>query len=84
MPDGSVAVSGGFATVNGMPVNGLARFTYAPCPADFNNDCFLSFEDADAMIDAFVDGDPGADFDADGMLTWADVDAFIAAFEDGC
>jgi hypothetical protein len=84
LPDETIAVGGTFTLAGGEPATGIARFTYAACTADFNNDCFLSFEDADAMVEAYVAGDSRADFDGDGMLTFADVDAFLAAFEEGC
>jgi len=55
-----------------------------PCPADFNQDGFLTFEDFDAFVGAFEAGDAPADFNADGFLTFEDFDAFVAAFEAGC
>ena len=54
------------------------------CPADFNADGFLTFEDFDAFVGAFEAGEPAADFDADGFLTFEDFDAFVGAFEAGC
>ncbi|MDX2118515.1 MAG: GC-type dockerin domain-anchored protein [Planctomycetota bacterium] len=55
-----------------------------PCPADFNQDGFLTFEDFDAFVAAFEAGQAAADFNADGFLTFEDFDAFVAAFEAGC
>lgn len=83
LPDGSVLVSG-VSMVEGFAVHGIARFTYAPCIADWNSDCMLTFEDADAMIDAFAAGDPRADLNADSQLTFDDIDAFVSTFEAGC
>jgi hypothetical protein len=61
-------------------------WTYAPptCPADFNNDGFLTFEDFDAFVVAFEAGEARSDFNNDGFLTFEDFDAFVAAFEAGC
>ncbi|MDX2117970.1 MAG: EF-hand domain-containing protein [Planctomycetota bacterium] len=61
-----------------------ARVTSVPCGADFNADGFLTFEDFDAFVAAFENGDAIADFNADGFLTFEDFDAFVAAFESGC
>ena len=55
-----------------------------PCPADFNQDGFLTFEDFDAFVGAFEAGEAPADFNADGFLTFEDFDAFVSAFEAGC
>jgi hypothetical protein len=54
------------------------------CPADFNGDGFLTFEDFDAFVVSFEAGEPQSDFNADGFLTFEDFDAFVAAFEAGC
>jgi len=54
------------------------------CPADFNSDGFLTFEDFDEFVAAFEAGAITADFDADGFLTFEDFDAFVGAFEAGC
>ena len=61
-----------------------ARVTSVPCGADFNADGFLTFEDFDAFVAAFENGDAIADFNADGFLTFEDFDAFVAGFESGC
>jgi len=55
-----------------------------PCPADFNADGFLTFEDFDAFVAAFEAGENNADFDGNGFLTFEDFDAFVTAFEAGC
>ncbi|MDX2118239.1 MAG: EF-hand domain-containing protein [Planctomycetota bacterium] len=69
---------GGYAVNSGFWVFGNA------CPADFNADGFLTFEDFDAFVGAFESGAPNADFNLDGFLTFEDFDAFVAAFESGC
>jgi len=69
---------GGYAVNSGFWVFGNA------CPADFNGDGFLTFEDFDAFVGAFEAGAPNADFNLDGFLTFEDFDAFVAAFEAGC
>lgn len=54
------------------------------CPADFNVDGFLTFEDFDAFVAAFSAGQPSSDFNNDGFITFDDFDAFVLAFEVGC
>ncbi len=54
------------------------------CPADFDRDGYLTFEDFDAFVGAFEMGDWVADFDGDGFLTFEDIDALVAAFDRGC
>ncbi|MDX2118511.1 MAG: M1 family aminopeptidase [Planctomycetota bacterium] len=51
-------------------------------PADFNRDGFVTFEDADAFVNAFESGEPGADLDADGMLTFEDFDTFTMLIDE--
>lgn len=51
-------------------------------PADFNRDGFVTFEDADAFVNAFESGEPGADLDADGMLTFEDFDSFTMLIDE--
>jgi len=52
-----------------------------PCkPADYNCDGFVSGDDFDQFVEAFVQGDPGADFDDNGFINGEDFDAFVAAF----
>ena len=61
--------------------------SYSPvpsCPADFNADGFLTFEDFDAFVAAFSAGQPISDFNNDGFITFDDFDAFVLAFEAGC
>lgn len=54
------------------------------CPADFNDDGFLTGEDFDAYVSAFETGGIDADYNGDGFVTGEDFDAFVAAFEIGC
>jgi len=56
----------------------------ATCPADFNKDGFLTFEDFDAFVSAFEAGSAMSDFNKDGFLTFEDFDAYVASFEAGC
>jgi len=56
----------------------------ALCRADFNGDCFVTGEDFDAYVNAFIAGDLAADFDGDGFVTGDDFDAFVLRFESGC
>ena len=70
----------------------LQRIVYGPkvtsyfiaSGADFDQDGFITFEDFDAFIASFENGDDIADFNADGFLTFEDFDAFVAKFEGGC
>lgn len=55
-----------------------------PCPADFNQDCFLNGKDFDEYVQAFEAGDVTADFDGDRFVTGIDFDLFVQAFEVGC
>jgi len=56
----------------------------AGCPADFNSDGFLTFEDFDDFVAAFNSGQATSDFNNDGFITFEDFDAFVAAFSAGC
>ena len=58
--------------------------TQAYCPADFDQDGFISGVDFDDYVSAFENGDIRADFDRDGFLTGIDYDDFVRAFEGGC
>ena len=62
----------------------LAFLNIEVCPADYNNDCFLSGQDFDDFVLAFEAGEESADFDRDGFITGLDFDAFVVAFEAGC
>ncbi len=55
-----------------------------PCPSDFNNDGFVSGDDFDAFVNAFVAGDDEADVNGDGFVTADDYDAYVVSFEAGC
>jgi len=70
-----------FAVSNGTVLSVVCK---PPCRPDFNGDGFLTGEDFDAYVDAFIHGDIKADYDGDGFLTGDDFDAFVAAFEIGC
>lgn len=63
---------------------GQASALTVTCPADFNGDEFLSFEDFDDFVSAFESGGSSADFNGDEMLSCEDFDAFVVAFEQGC
>ncbi len=76
---GAGQMSGGSFVVN----SGFWVFGNS-CPADYNGDGFLTFEDFDAFVGDFEGGVPRADFNADGFLTFEDFDAFVGAFELGC
>ncbi len=54
------------------------------CPADFNDDGFLTGEDFDAYVAAFEAGAIESDYNGDGFVTGEDFDAFVADFEVGC
>jgi hypothetical protein len=58
------------------------------CPADFNDDGFVDFFDADDFSLCFDGGacPPGkdGDFNADGFVDFFDFGDFVAAFETGC
>ncbi len=54
------------------------------CPTDFNGDGFVTGDDFDAFVLAFIAGDNAADFDHNGFVTGEDFDAYVAAFEQGC
>lgn len=62
----------------------LSDPTQAYCPADFDQDGFISGVDFDDYVSAFEGGDIRADFDRDGFLTGIDYDDFVRAFEAGC
>ena len=62
----------------------VLEITYQRCPSDFNADLFVSGEDFDAFVDAFVLGDAAADFDGNGFVSGDDFDGFTLAFIAGC
>ena len=62
-----------------------AMLTVDPrCPADFDNDGFVTGIDFDLYVQAFEAGDMSADFDEDGFISGVDFDLFVAAFETFC
>ncbi len=54
------------------------------CPSDYNVDGFVSGEDFDAFVEAFIAGDPGADFDGNNFVNGDDFDGYVEAFVAGC
>lgn len=54
------------------------------CRADFNADGFVTGDDFDAYVTAFVAGVISADFNGDGFVTGDDFDGYIVSFEVGC
>ncbi len=56
----------------------------AYCASDFNRDGFVTGDDFDSYVTAFVAGNPAADFDGDGFVTGDDFDAYVLAFQSGC
>ncbi len=64
----------------------LANMVPSPndCPADFDQDGFVSGVDFDLFVEAFEAGDLDADFDGDGFITGVDFDLYVGAFEEGC
>ena len=77
-----VATSANFAVSAGF---WYCSYSLEPsCPADFNADGFITFEDFDAFVAAFTAGQPSSDFNNDGFITFDDFDAFVLAFEAGC
>jgi phosphoribosylformimino-5-aminoimidazole carboxamide ribonucleotide (ProFAR) isomerase len=54
------------------------------CPADFDNDGFITGIDFDLFVAAFEAGVMTSDFDRDGFITGLDFDLFVQAFEAGC
>ncbi|QOJ00430.1 MAG: hypothetical protein HRU70_07985 [Phycisphaeraceae bacterium] len=82
------AWAGAFTTCVDSNQNGRADVCESGCAADFNDDGFVDFFDADAFVACFegVECPPGktADFNNDGFVDFFDLDEFIAAFEAGC
>ncbi len=66
-------------------VDSYSTVTHAfTCPPDFDGDGFLTGDDFDAYVTAFVAGSRAADFDGDGFVTGDDFDAYVVAFSAGC
>ena len=54
------------------------------CPADFDQDGFLTGLDYDLFVGAFEAGEFSADYDGDGFITGLDFDLFVGDYEAGC
>lgn len=54
------------------------------CPADLNEDGFVTGDDYDAYAQAFGTGDVATDMDGDGFVTSEDFDLYVTAFVAGC
>ncbi len=54
------------------------------CAADFDCNGFVTGDDYDTYVQAFVAGDSSTDYDGNGFVTGDDYDAFVAAFVEGC
>ncbi len=54
------------------------------CPSDYNEDGFVTGEDFDGFVEAFVAGEASSDFNGDGFVNGEDFDEFAAAFVSGC
>lgn len=97
---GGVLPNYGFASLNdGVPYMGtgaidltdpdvrawvLDKMVPAQCPADFDQDGFVSGLDFDLYVQAFEAGEADADFDEDGFVTGLDFDSYVRAFDAGC
>lgn len=86
--DGRAYVAGNFTTIGAgaQTAAGLAILERcnADCPADFDNDGFITGIDYDLYVAAFEGGGASADFDGDGFITGIDFDLYVAAYEAGC
>jgi len=74
------AMSGGGRTLR----SGFWYGNPPPCPSDFNGDGFVSADDFDAFVEAFVLGNELADINADGFVNGDDYDAYVDQFVAGC
>lgn len=82
---GLALVAGGGISGSRPTATYLARWVPdAPCRADLDADCRLTFFDFLAFGNLFADGDLAADFDGDGELTILDFLALQNAFDAGC
>lgn len=66
------------------PLGKMNCFSYARCPADFNNDGFIDGSDSDSFNNAFEAGNPCADLNGDCFLDGSDSDLFNNEFESAC
>lgn len=73
--DGTLIVAG---------IDRLHAYRTPSCPADYDQDGFVTGDDFDAYVADFEAGNIEADFDGDGFVTGDDFDAFVIAFEAGC
>ncbi len=64
-----------FAVSNGTVLSVICK---PPCRPDFNNDGFLTGEDFDSYVEAFLNSDLAADFDGDDFVNGADFDAYVS------
>lgn len=61
-----------------------AKFGDFPCPVDLDANGTLNFDDINAFIVGFLDGDSTADLTGDGALNLDDIDVFVRLFLAGC
>ncbi len=54
------------------------------CPADFSGDGFVTGEDFDGFVAAFVLGNTASDYNGDGFVTGDDFDGYVVSFQAGC
>ncbi len=54
------------------------------CPSDWNGDGFVTGDDFDQYVAAFIAGDMASDYNGDGFPNGDDFDAFVIDFEAGC
>ncbi len=73
--DGTLIVAG---------IDKLYAYRTPRCPADYNQDGFVTGDDFDEYVLDFEAGIIAADFDGNGFVTGDDFDAFVVAFEAGC
>jgi agmatine/peptidylarginine deiminase len=55
-----------------------------PCPADFNSDGELTFDDIQLFVSAYNGQEPRADFNDDQEWTFDDIQLFVSAYNAGC
>lgn len=72
----------------GLDAYWLARLYFdgrVTCPADYDGNGVLNFDDIDAFVTGFLSDDMFiADCDGNGILNFDDIDCFVAAFLGGC
>ena len=57
----------------------LLPVSYTQAQVDYNRDGFITFEDFDAFVDDFVDGEPRSDLNSDLAIDFIDFDTFVQA-----